>query len=174
MALGVPAGDYTWVKKGAIAALYLYGIQYAQEHGYARVNFGVTPSFLQDGLLRFTRKWGAVIVPSPTIFFDYLVQWQPQSPTVAAFLVQTPLVCRHRGELAALTAVTDEHPPAPGTLQKLQRTLFAPGLRRLVVLTDGEPAPGNVTTVDAAADADQASPYLPLVCCTPEQLWQEG
>ena len=47
--------------QGAGSALNYFLIRWANEQGYKIINFGHTRTFLNDGILRFKRKWGMTI-----------------------------------------------------------------------------------------------------------------
>ena len=57
--LGMQNGDRELMKQGAMAALYLYGIEHLTERGYSRALLGGARPFLVDGVLQYKRKWGA-------------------------------------------------------------------------------------------------------------------
>jgi len=128
-ALGAAGGDEGLMKKGALAATYYFSMQYGRSRGCSTVDFGGTRPSLYDGLLRYKRKWGAVIDPKPLNASDTLVWWPILSPSIAAMLKTTPLVFRDRGELSALHL--DSEPPLPVELTR--------GLRQVCHVTAGRP-----------------------------------
>jgi hypothetical protein len=132
-ALGAAGGDESLLKKGVLAATYYFAMQYARAQGCPTVDFGGTRPSLHDGLLRYKRKWGAVIDPKPLNPFDTLVWWPILNPSVAAMLKATALVFRDRGALSALHL--DSGPPLPPELTR--------GLKRVRLVTAGTPADGR-------------------------------
>ncbi len=60
--LGVREGDRRLLAAGALAALYLYGVQHLMAQGYRHARLGGVRPFLDDGVLRYKRKWGARLV----------------------------------------------------------------------------------------------------------------
>ena len=57
--------DESYLKEGAIAAMYYYGIQHATEKKAKFIDFGLTRPFLSDGVLIYKRKWGAKVTRDP-------------------------------------------------------------------------------------------------------------
>jgi hypothetical protein len=57
--------DDFYVKEGATAALYYYGIRRAQEKGARFVDLGLARPFIADGVLNYKRKWGGQIRQDP-------------------------------------------------------------------------------------------------------------
>lgn len=132
-ALGAAGGDEGLMKKGVLAATYYFSMQYGRAQGCPTVDFGGTRPSLHDGLLRYKRKWGAVIVPKPLNPFDTLVWWPVLNPSIAAMLKTTPLVFRDHGALSAL--LLDSEPPLAPELAR--------GLRRVCLVAAGTPFDGS-------------------------------
>jgi hypothetical protein len=60
--LGMRDGDRGLIKQGALAAIYLFGVERLRERGYKRVLLGGVRPFLADGVLQYKRKWGARLI----------------------------------------------------------------------------------------------------------------
>jgi predicted N-acyltransferase len=56
--LGIRDGSSELIKHGAVAACYYNTIQHVREKGFDTLHFGGSRPFLQDGLLRYKKKWG--------------------------------------------------------------------------------------------------------------------
>ena len=74
-------------------------------------------------MLRYKRKWGAVIDPKPLNAYDTLVWWPVLNPSVEAMLKATPLVFRDQGALSVLH-LDVETPLAPELTRGLKRVRF--------------------------------------------------
>ena len=61
LALGTLNGERTLVKAGALTASYLFIIEHAKELGCELLDFGGCRPLLNDGLMRYKRKWGMSI-----------------------------------------------------------------------------------------------------------------
>lgn len=133
VALGTAGGDLTLMKQGALAALYIFEIKCAEERRCASIDFGGTPPILNDGLLRFKRKWGVQFADEPQTPYDYLVRWKQPNEQVLNFLADTPLIFKNRGHLAGLTALRPNGVAPANQAPSAHRSLWMPGLRRLVV-----------------------------------------
>lgn len=58
LVLGTVNGDWVPVKSGALTGLYLFVIKHAKKIGCEHVDLGGSRPSLNDGLLRYKRKWG--------------------------------------------------------------------------------------------------------------------
>jgi hypothetical protein len=58
---GVLNGSSEIKKTGAISAAYLFAMDYLASQGYANVSFGLSRSFLDDGVLSYKRKFRPII-----------------------------------------------------------------------------------------------------------------
>jgi len=137
-AIGTADGDWAPAKAGALAALYYYELQYARTQGCARVDFGGSRASLTDGLLRFKRKWGVRIVDEPHFRYDFLVHWNRLDARSVAFLAQTPLIFRRRGELWGVAGLSRPGGATQADAWMAYHSLWMPGLQGLcLVATEG-------------------------------------
>ena len=58
---GVLNGSSEIKKTGAISASYLFAMNYLASKGYSSVSFGLSRSFLDDGVLNYKRKFRPII-----------------------------------------------------------------------------------------------------------------
>lgn len=126
LALGTLAGDLELVKEGAVAALYYFIINLAQQRGCRVVDFRGSRPTLSDGLLRYKSKWGAHLHEKTDSYYDLFVRWSRPSDVVKEFLARTPLIFRDEGGLSALVGDEPSHP----------QMLWVDGLRHWYRLTD--------------------------------------
>jgi len=54
--LGVRDGDFKWVEKGAISALYFHALKYCRSIGYKKLKLGGSRPFFSDGVLNYKLK----------------------------------------------------------------------------------------------------------------------
>lgn len=134
VALGTPGGDLTVMKQGALAALYIFEIKCAQESRSASIDFGGTPPILNDGLLRFKRKWGVHLMDEHQTPYDYLVRWERPNKQVFDFLADAPLIFRNHGHLAGLTALKLNGVAHADQASMIHPCLWMAGLQRLFVV----------------------------------------
>lgn len=135
VALGTAGGDLTLMKQGALAALYIFEIKCAEERRCASIDFGGTPPILNDGLLRFKRKWGVQLADEHQTPYDYLVRWEQPNEQVFNFLADTPLICRNDRGLIGLTALKPQNVTTADQVSTIHRSLWMPGLHELAILT---------------------------------------
>lgn len=95
--LGVKDGDYSYVKDGAIGALYYYKINYLQGKGFTKLNAGASRAFFRDGVLQYKRKWGLRVVGARPGGFWLRVHWK--SCGARAFLQKNPIIHAKNGSL---------------------------------------------------------------------------
>jgi hypothetical protein len=135
VALGTAQGDLTLLKQGALAALYVFHIRCAEARGCTSIDFGGTPPILNDGLLRFKKKWGAELESRPQTPYDYLLRWEHTNEAIRTFLAETPLVCRNDRGLVGVTALKPQD-PSPDGPSRMHHSLWMKGIHQLRILTD--------------------------------------
>ena len=59
--LGVLHGDHDYVKRGDQSAIYYFGIRFALESSCELVDMLCIRPFLEDGVYRNKREWGAMV-----------------------------------------------------------------------------------------------------------------
>jgi hypothetical protein len=146
VALGVAGGDESWLRAGAIAALYAHMIELARADGCHSIDWHGSRPTLADGLTRFKRKWGAFVYDRPQVLHTTLVHWERMSPAVLAFLGHTPLVFHDVDGLSVLGVSSGDG--APDRAQEVAR-LRMPGLRRVVLIVPRLPAAGRASDADS-------------------------
>jgi len=135
LALGTLNGERTLVKAGALTASYLFIIEHAKELGCELLDFGGCRPLLNDGLLRYKRKWGMVINEKHDTHYDYLVYFNNLNREVISLLSNTPLIFRHNGSLSAISLMDGEKPATEVEVQKAHHSMWIPGLRQLYLVS---------------------------------------
>jgi hypothetical protein len=95
--LGVLRGDFNYVKRGAIIALYYYTIHYLKHRNYEKFNLGFTRPFFSDGVLNYKLNWGAKIVCKTSHAF--LLSLSSKNKCLKNFLSCNPFILRERNNL---------------------------------------------------------------------------
>lgn len=142
VALGTTNGEWEPVKLGAFLALYTCLVEHAKAVGCKFVDFGGSHPSLNDGVLRYKRKWGANLVEEPDIYYDFLVYWNRLNKPVTSFLSSTPLIFRDRGGLSAIYVIDQDEPVTQIEARKAHRFLWMPGLKRLYLVATSGWQPG--------------------------------
>ena len=162
VALGTTYGDLAPVKQGALAAVYYFGIEYARQHGFTLLSLGTNGALLQDGILRYKRKWGAAFTESSDNHFDLLLRWDRFDGVVADFLSQTSPVFRESGGISAIHVMHTERPASPAKAKKAHKSLWVGGLHRLyLVSTAGWEAPAESPPNTVLMNLHEAGMFLP-------------
>ena len=99
--LGVLNGDFHYVKKGAIIAIYYYTIEYLRKKEHKKLSLGVVRPFINDGLLNQKLSWGAKIVCETQIAF--LLCILSQKKCHKTFLLNNPFIYKDRNGLSLAT-----------------------------------------------------------------------
>lgn len=131
--MGIPEHLHRDRPEACISALYLFFLQYAQEHGYSAVDFAGTRALLDDGALRFKRKWGAVVEDtfSPNAVMIRIIS---ATPGALAFCRSMPLLARSRHGLEAIVFTDGQDEGANGAEALLSRYRIG-GLDRMVIIS---------------------------------------
>lgn len=152
--MGTRNGELGLVKEGVFAAVYQYCIEYAREQGCTHVGLGTSRAFLQDGVLRYKRKWGSVFNERPDAVFYMLMCWNRLQGVVADFLSQTSPVFHEAGGLAAAYALDAESPVGSEEVLAARNSMWFEGLNRLYLISSagwspGVSAPPDTVLIDA-------------------------
>jgi len=123
---GVKDGDIGWVKAGALSAIQYFQTQYLIDKGVIRLHCGASRPFLNDGVLRFKKKWGVGIVDRAPKWFAILPLRGCAS--VTAFMVNNPFIYERDGKLQSAFFLTDDAQPSEADIGRLFHDLYMPGL----------------------------------------------
>lgn len=132
---GVVDGDPALVKRGMLSALYVASLRYAKERNVRTVDLGLSRPFLNDGVYRHKRAWGASVSISgdqeeAIYFFD-----PASSEHFRAFLEQNPLIVTADDEhLMGLCQIGHETGGDVNHLERMLEDNCAPGLGGMIVL----------------------------------------
>jgi hypothetical protein len=103
--VGVKDGDFSYVERGGLTALFYFTIVQARELGCQQIHFGGTRSFLDDGVFQHKKRWGMRIERHEHIFHDFMLKVRNLSPAVLAFLADNPFVFRDGKQFSGLVLV---------------------------------------------------------------------
>lgn len=99
--VGILRGDFNYVKKGALTAIYYYIIEYLRERNHKKLSVGYTRPFIYDGLTKHKLYWGANIVCETSNAF--LLCILSQKKCLKNFLLNNPFIYRDRKGLSLAT-----------------------------------------------------------------------
>jgi hypothetical protein len=137
VALGTLDGEWDWVRQGVNAATDLFILQYARQVGCSQVNMGGSRPCLQDGVLRYKRKWGARLFDKADNWYDNLLFFNRLGAPALSFLSRNPLIFRDGGGLSALKVIQSEGPVGQKEMDRDARQNWLAGLRRFYLVSTG-------------------------------------
>lgn len=158
-ALGTAGGDPALMKQGALAALYGSVVDHARRRGCTRVDLGTSRSLLQDGVLRYKRKWGAVLDVQPEPRFELLLGWSRLEGAALEVVSQTSPIFRGASGFSAVHVVDTDRPAAAAAAREARDRVWIPGLQQLhLVGTAGWQAQVTGPPGTVLASLDEATP----------------
>lgn len=131
LVIGVKNGNMDHVRDGAVGALYYFTFCYFKENNCQTINIGTCRAFLNDGVLKYKRRWQQKINGSSNKGF--LLNIWSLTPAVRAFLVNNPYIFLEDGELKGAIYVESAQEWAEEDYQKIYKNYFSEGLTRLCV-----------------------------------------
>jgi len=132
--VGVLNGDAQLIHKGAQGAVYYAMVHWANQQGYAAVDFLGSWPFMSSGMFWYKRKWGAVVSISPHQHKRIWIRVQRNTPAVSQFLKSNPcVIIDSRGKLQGLVVTDDPETVTPKTEATWQKLYATPGLNGLLV-----------------------------------------
>ncbi len=131
---GVLNGDKEYLKRGASSARYYFALKYALAHGISKVDLMRSRPFLNDGVYKMKREWGAAVYPddeSGLWVFFFIPQY---SQKVANFFEINPLIIHRGNRMYGLVGWSDEAPPSKKDEKHLSDKYYSPGLNGLILI----------------------------------------
>ena len=133
--LGVLGADENYIKKGAQSAIYYFIISFAKETGFQLVDFMWSKPFLNDGIYKHKRDWGADVYSSSEsecwIFFIIT----RHSENVVSFFENNPVIITSKDALSGLVGLRDGKKANRDQEVFLTKQFYAGGIKNLMVLT---------------------------------------
>ena len=145
--LGVKDGNPDYVKAGVIGASTYFSFKYLKEQGYKGVHFGASRPFLNDGVLRYKKKWGLQIVDSTEKGF--LITPLSSSIGTKGFLLKNPFIYFDQDELTGAIFVESNQLVSVKDFERLYKDYYMKGLSKLVVYVFGDSTRGMEEIVPA-------------------------
>jgi len=90
--LGVLHGDEQLVREGSLGAAIYAVVHWANRNGYQKVDMGGVVPRLNNGVFQAKRRWGATVMPSPTMHKQIWIKIHRRTPAVAHFFKENPLI----------------------------------------------------------------------------------
>ena len=127
---GMPANVDPTMSDGGFAALYYFNVRLAYERGCDQVDCFTSRPSLSDGVLRYKRKWGAILSGCDALNGQILLKPMRMTPAVTAFLQQNPLITLVDGGFVARLFFDESEVSAERVLETVD-TYYTDGLRAM-------------------------------------------
>lgn len=135
---------------GLTAALYHFAIEWAQEQACREIDFGHCRPILNDGLVRYKRKWEMRVHDDPLRVDRVLaVKVRRFTPAVLRFLVENPMFVLEPEGLTGWVFDDSREPVARDRLRELLHGVLTVGLERFCVASPAGLAPDAAEAVSS-------------------------
>ena len=126
--LGVMGANRDLVKMGALAAIYYYSLLHASEGKYKRLFLGGARPFLNDGPLRYKKKWGLHITGRLHTLPDQFV-FRPclGSTAVDSFLENNPFVYEEKNAFRVAVFIGAQQEYSDQLIDHIRKAYCLPG-----------------------------------------------
>ena len=96
---GIIDGRIELLKKSVSSASYYYGIVYSKKINAKYLDFGACRPFLNGGLFRYKKKWGAFVEPSKSSFSVFGFKTVNSKDSIKEFLLNNPFISKNKNSL---------------------------------------------------------------------------
>jgi hypothetical protein len=127
--LGVRDADRRHVEEGAVTALFYFSFRHLEKNGHRVADVGLSRPFLDDGVIRYKRKWGVRIVGTSTDWF--VLKLLSSTPGARGFIRSHPFIFRSGDGLSGAIFVDSAWTSSPEELERIHLRHSIPGLARL-------------------------------------------
>lgn len=131
LCLGVLDGDHRYVKEGVICALYYFRSIYLKKKEYAEVDLGASRGFLNDGVLKFKKKWGINLTAIRG--GGFMIHRLTLRAGTKSFLKNNPFIVSEPDGFSSVCFLDENAIGTEKEQNKLIKTLTAPGIKKLLV-----------------------------------------
>jgi hypothetical protein len=135
---GVRDGDRRYLMQGALAALYHFSFQHLTARNFGSANTGLSRAFLEDGVLRYKRKWGQRL--EGTSAARIALKVVSDTPASRSCLQSNPFVFERSGALYGAVFLPDRDAVTADDVHHLRRQYWHDGLAKLILFS---PIPRN-------------------------------
>lgn len=132
LCIGVLHGDLDYLKRGAVNALYYYRLLHLKSRGIQEIDIGASRGFLDDGVLRYKKKWGLRLADMRSSGF--LIHRIQGTPGARAFLCSHPFLKKEGRGLCSVCFVDDASGVSVRMQKKIVSACVIRGVAQLQVL----------------------------------------
>lgn len=135
---GVLDGDETHIEGGAQLALYYFQIKYANEHNLRAVDSMMSTPFLNDGVYKNKREWGATVLPdNESRTWVYFFHAAP-SEKIAQFFEINPTIVHSDKGLKGVIGISGAMDTPTVSIDDITHRYEAKGLEGFTVVTSAQ------------------------------------
>ena len=143
--LGVKDANTAYINDGAIGALFYFAVKHLKGRGYNKVNFGLSRPFMNDGVLRYKKKWGLKIISADKIGF--MIEPLSQTDGLCGFLLNNPFIFLEKQNFNGAIFVNNEHSFTGKDFERIYKDYYLPGMSHLNIYFNGVVNPGLLDAV---------------------------
>jgi hypothetical protein len=96
---GIIDGQEELLKEGVSSASYYFAIIYSKKLNFKYLDFGTCRPFLNNGLFRYKKKWGASVEHAESIFSVFGFNTIYKKGGLKEFLLHNPFISNHKNNL---------------------------------------------------------------------------
>jgi hypothetical protein len=133
--VGVKDASKSYLNDGAIGALFYYSIKYLMDKGYGKVSLGMTRAFLNDGVLRYKKKWGIEIKGSDRMGF--MIEPLSQTDGTIGFLLNNAFVFQDEEDFKGAIFVNEKQSFTEKDFKRIYKDYYLPGISCLNIYFNG-------------------------------------
>lgn len=130
---GIIDGQIELLKKGVSSASYYYAIVYSKKINAKYLDFGTCRPFLNDGLFRYKKKWGASVEPSKSSFSVFGFNTIYKKDSIKEFLLNNPFISKHKNDLKGNVFLSTDMKSNTKEVQNLLKNYNTDGLVKINV-----------------------------------------
>ncbi len=127
--IGVKDGNHDYVKRGALSALYYFGIPHLEKKGFLSEHVGSSRAFLKDGVLQYKKKWGMRIIGARR--GNFVIDVLKYSAASRSFLANNPFVQRNDDVFTGVYFLDEDNPDAELKSRDIYKSFYFPGMKQL-------------------------------------------
>lgn len=131
--IGVKDANPNYIREGGVSAAYYYSLLSAQRQQFSKMGFGLVRPFLNDGLLRYKKKWNVKIVFDTQATSEFAFKFLKFNEISHNFLINNPFIFKNKNSLKALILFKDKM--SNEIIKDILKNNFIPGIDELFIIT---------------------------------------
>ncbi|KPK99054.1 MAG: hypothetical protein AMJ95_01165 [Omnitrophica WOR_2 bacterium SM23_72] len=129
--IGVKDGNIDYVKKGVVQAMFYFSSIWLKDRGCKSINLGLCRPFLNDGVLRFKKKWSPAISYKKWLEKIFLFKFIDNTPGLQNFLINNPFIFIKNNSLTGAIFIANGSALSKQNLNRIYKFYYFNGLAKL-------------------------------------------